>query len=99
MSQLEKEIEKYFVQEVKKMGGIALKLIILGLRGFPDRTILLPGGVVKFVELKRPKGGKASPHQIKWKKILTALGFDAQFLKNKDEVDDWITDLPTVDRR
>ena len=50
----EKIIEKKFVKAVKEAGGIAPKLICLGFDGMPDRIVLLPGGVMGFVEVKAP---------------------------------------------
>ena len=49
---LEKEIEKYLVSEVKKLGGTAYKFTSLGHAGVPDRLCLMPNGTVFFVELK-----------------------------------------------
>ena len=74
MTPLESEIEKEFCDHVAAVGGMALKLRIDGRRGFPDRTVLLPGGRILFVEFKRP-GGHTSYHQRDWIRWLTALGF------------------------
>ena len=41
---LEKTIEKCLVDEVKKQGGLALKLVSPGMNGLPDRLILMPNG-------------------------------------------------------
>lgn len=49
---LEKEIEKYLVTEIKKLGGTAYKFVSPGQAGVPDRICLLPNGVIFFVELK-----------------------------------------------
>lgn len=73
----ENVVEKCLVFEVEKRGGLALKTdLIPGFRGFPDRTVLLPGGKVYFIELKRP--GKKPRNQqalkISW---LVRLGFNA----------------------
>ena len=72
---LEKEIEQKLVSMVKKHGGLCLKWVCPGWLGVPDRIVLLPGGRVVFVELKRPKGGKMSSMQKWWAKKLTELGF------------------------
>ena len=58
----EKVIEQYFVAEVKKLGGIALKLNSTSMKGLPDRLILLPNGILFFAELKAT-GKKARPLQ------------------------------------
>ena len=69
----EKLIEQKLLKAVKVMGGIALKLIIPGFDGAPDRLILLPHGKLAFVELKAP-GKKMRPLQEKRKRQLEALG-------------------------
>lgn len=72
---LEKDIEKALGRLVGKYGGLCLKWVCPGWIGVPDRIVLLPGGRVAFVELKRPKGGKRSAMQIWWSKKLQELGF------------------------
>lgn len=71
----EAKVEADIVAWATSMGGVALKLKLEGVRGFPDRTILLPGGILLFVEVKEPKGGVVSQQQKDWIKKLTALGF------------------------
>ena len=39
----EREIEKYLVDRVKGMGGMALKFVSPGCTGVPDRLVILPG--------------------------------------------------------
>ena len=51
----EKYIEQKLVSEVKKRGGICLKLASTGLDGIPDRLVLMAKSRVAFVELKAPK--------------------------------------------
>lgn len=68
------DIEKPFVDYVASHGCIAFKLIILNKRGFPDRTVLVRGGKIFFVEFKR-ENKEPDPLQIKVKNILVKLGF------------------------
>ena len=75
MIQLEKEIEQSLVRLVRNHGGMCLKWVCPGWAGVPDRIILMPGGRVIFVELKRPKGGQLSSRQVWWMKKLKVLGF------------------------
>lgn len=69
------DIEAPFVRYAKRNGCQALKLIILRKRGFPDRTVLCPGGCIFFVEFKR-KGKKPNPLQKKVRAMLEELGFN-----------------------
>lgn len=86
--ELEKTLEDRCVAKIEARGGLALKLQIPGVRGFPDRSILLPAywGRIFYCEFKRLKTGAVSVQQHKWKRQLEALGFkvylvdtDAQF--------------------
>lgn len=76
MTTLERDIERKLTGLVKRHGGLCLKWVCPGWSGVPDRLILLPGGRIIFVELKRPKGGQFSKMQEWWAKKLTALGFN-----------------------
>lgn len=70
---LEADIEKEFVELCRQAGYLALKLTPPNVRGFPDRTVLLPGGHVVFVEFKTPTG-QLSKHQDEWIEKLVARG-------------------------
>ena len=67
-------IEDAFRDEVKRRGGLALKLTSQTMNGLPDRLVLLNGGRAAFVELKSP-GKIMRPLQVKRKEQLEALGF------------------------
>ena len=75
MTPMEKDIERALVEKVKQHGGYCLKWVCPGWSGVPDRIVILPGGRVVFVELKRPKGGRLSPMQKWWAKELINLDF------------------------
>ena len=70
----ESSIERRFVTEMKKHGGLAAKFVSPGFDGVPDRITLLPGGKVAFVELKAP-GKTLRPLQALRKEQLESLGF------------------------
>lgn len=84
--ELEAKLEDRCVAKAEARDGVALKLLLRGLRGFPDRTVMLPGRIIFFCEFKRQKLGRFSVQQATWRRILTILGFgvytidtDAQF--------------------
>lgn len=86
MTQLEREIEKKLRRLVESRRGWCLKWVCPGWSGVPDRILLLPGGRVIFVETKRPKGGKYSAMQDKWRDWLTELGFSYYRIKDHQEL-------------
>ena len=83
----ERSIELYLVHAVTDRQGLAIKLDPVNQRGAPDRLVLLPGGRVVFVEVKRPRG-RVSKHQRAWQRKLKRLGFETAIVQNKDEIDD-----------
>lgn len=55
----ESYVEARLVSAVKQKGGEVRKLAWVGRSSAPDRVVMLPGGVIIFVELKK-KGGAAT---------------------------------------
>ena len=51
---LERDIEAHLREGVKHLGGWYLKFVTPGFTGVPDRIVIMPGGRIAFVELKRP---------------------------------------------
>ena len=86
MTTLEKDVEQRLVRLIKNHGGLALKWVCPGWAGVPDRIVLLPGGRIYFVELKRPDG-RPSELQKAWAKKIRPLGFTVFFLFSKKQVD------------
>lgn len=87
-SELEYTVEDYLVASVELEGGVALKLRPPTGRGFPDRTVLLPGPWTAFAEVKRPKGGRFAKHQAEWFVALRAAGHLCFLLSSKADVDE-----------
>lgn len=83
MTALETEVESKLRKMVKRHGGKCVKWVCPGWTGVPDRIVFMPGGRVYFVETKRPKGGKYSAMQDKWRDWLHELG--AQYYRIKDD--------------
>ena len=88
-NELESNIEKYFVSQVRTAGGWPLKLVSPGTAGMPDRLVLWPGGIVNFVELKRP-GKKPRALQVARIKRLREYGQSAVWLSTKKDVDIYV---------
>lgn len=89
MTPLERDIEKKLRAIVGRHGGLCLKWVCPGWAGVPDRIVLLPGGRVFFVELKRPKGGKLSELQKWWGRKLGQLGFHHGVIWNQEDLDEF----------
>jgi len=89
----EKELEKYLTRRCKLFGFWALKLIILSIGGFPDRTLLMPSGRVAFCELKRDAKAKLRSNQVVMLKRLAGLGFSCYICCSKEQVDAMLKEL------
>lgn len=70
----EKAIEKELNKRVKAVGGLSIKMLAGHIAGLPDRLILLPKGILFFVEIKTT-GCKPSLIQRAIHKRLIKLGF------------------------
>lgn len=86
---LEKQIEAYFVKQVKELGGIAYKFTSPAHRGVADRVACLPNGSTWFVELKT-EGGRMSPLQKVFQSDMARLNQNYACLWSKEHVDEWI---------
>jgi hypothetical protein len=82
----EKIIEAHLGKEVKKLGGLSIKLITMHFLGLPDRLVLLPKARLFFVELKST-GKKPEKIQLYVHKQLRELGFEVYVIDTIREVD------------
>ena len=87
---IEKDIERKFVMEVKKRGGLCLKWVCPSFDGVPDRIVLLPDRKIGFVELKAP-GKKPRPLQASRHRLFASLGFKVFVVDSPDMIP------PTID--
>jgi len=88
----ERTIEAYLRDEVKKIGGLALKWVSPGNSGVPDRIVIVPGGRIVFVELKAP-GRKSTALQQHQQNRLRALGCDVRVIDSREGVDELVREL------
>lgn len=69
------DIEDHFCKQALKLKCKAVKLVYLNKKGWPDRTVICPGGKIFFIEFKR-KGKKPTPTQIAVRLMLESFGFE-----------------------
>lgn len=91
---LEKQIEKFLVDEVRKMGGIAYKFVSPGNDGVPDRIVVIDGHVI-FVELKT-ETGKLTEIQKRQIERLKKCGAKVEVLKGADDVKNFLDMLRNI---
>jgi len=91
----EKEIERALATEVKKRGGLAIKLVTPTLDGMPDRLVLMPNSKVGFVEVKAP-GLKPRALQLARHRMLRNLGFQVFVLDDKTQIGGMLDAIQTT---
>lgn len=91
----EKQIEQSLVKAVKNMGGIAPKFVSPGFDGMPDRIVLLPHGLMAFVEVKAPDK-KPRPLQVSRHGLLQRLGFKVYVLDDMNQIGGILDDIRTA---
>ena len=92
---LERQIEQKLVREVKKQGGLAIKLVPTSFVGVPDRLILMAKGRLAFVEVKR-RGEKPRNIQKKRHEQIRRLGFKVFVLDNESQIGGLIDEIFTT---
>lgn len=88
----EASIEGYLCACARDAGGMCIKLNPAGYVGIPDRLVVLPGGWICFVEVKKPKGGVIGRAQSWWRDQLVSLGCRHDFALTRDDVDAIVED-------
>lgn len=92
MGRKENRVEQLLCSGVKELGGKTFKFISPGMAGVPDRIVIMPGGIVHFVELKSDDG-RPSRQQKRRISQLGKLGVTALVLRGRDEVLRYIDNL------
>lgn len=91
----EKALEKRLVDDVRKRGGIALKLTGQFHRGMPDRLVLLPYRLVAFCEMKST-GELPTELQELTMKSLRLMGFPCYVIDTTEALEEF---LDMLDKR
>lgn len=88
---LEKEVEKRLLRLLGKPGEfvVAIKMALIGNRGWPDRLIILPNARVCWVELKRPDGKLSAIQKVRIK-TLRSMGHDVEVFDDATEAAEWV---------
>ena len=89
---LEKDIERKLVRGIQIQGGMCRKFVSPGWAGAPDRIVLLPGGRMYFIEMKRP-GEEPEPLQQHRIEELRVLGFKARSINNEEDVNNFLKEI------
>lgn len=89
----EREVEAHLRRRVEQAGGRCEKFIPDLDNGMPDRIVLLPRGVLVWVETKKPKGGKVEKLQEFQHDRLRKLGQRVEVVWTKEEADKLVDDL------
>lgn len=87
---LESVVEEDLKAIVKAAGGLCLKLPANLYRGIPDRMVLLPGGKLIFVELKRLKKSRVMAKQSHFSETLLTLGFLCVIIHGRPDLDNFV---------
>lgn len=98
MGKLESEVESEVRAWVEDQGGKWVKLLADGRRGIPDNLLIFPPLKIEgflfplhvIIELKRPVGGKLSPHQERWLRDLSGLEQPVAVCKSLEHVQDFV---------
>lgn len=95
----ESTIEDYLNAKIAEHGGFTRKIQYIGRRGCADRLVVLPGGILDLVELKRPDVNTAAPHQQREHRLFRDRGVHVYLLNTKELIDEYIktrtTSVPT----
>lgn len=85
----EAALEKKLKKRIEDKGGLCLKWVSPGCTGVPDRIVLLPGGRVIFVEVKRPgvKDGR-TPRQKRVAGQLEELGLTVIRMSSMEDIEE-----------
>lgn len=89
----EGRIQAYAMAEFKKLGGLVRKLRYEGRNGCPDLLVILPGGLVVFVEVKKDERTRPDPHQLREHERMRQRGAIVRNIGSKEQVNELVAEL------
>ena len=89
---LEKELERKFVNILRKKGCIVYKFVSPGNAGVPDRLVITPKGTVHFAELKQ-KGKLLRPLQVMQAKRLAKNNVKVHLVDSLEAIQTFIEEV------
>lgn len=87
MSTPEGRVQKYAKERFEAIGGLVRKLSYESRAGAPDLLVILPGGIVWFVEVKKDESTKPDPHQIREHERIRKRGANVFVVGSFKQVD------------
>lgn len=94
----EKNYEIKLRKEIKKRGGVALKMVCPGHAGATDRIVLVPDELIWFVEAKKT-GKDLSPLQKVFKKLVERMAFKHRKIDSMQSVDNFLAEVDAAIRK
>jgi hypothetical protein len=88
----EGRIQAYAMVEFKKLGGLVRKIRYEGRNGCPDLLVILPGGLVVFVEVKKDERTGPDPHQVREHKRMRQRGAIVRTIGSKEQVNELVAE-------
>jgi len=87
--ELERDVETYLVRKVEELGGLCMKY---GVDGWPDRIVLLSGGLTIWCELKRWNGTLAPLQEHRMFELMKRDQI-VRVVWSKQDVDDMLSEI------
>lgn len=88
----EGRVQKYAKERFEAIGGLVRKLSYEGRSGAPDLLVILPGGVIWFVEVKKDENTKPDPHQLREHERIRKRGANVFVVGSIKQIDTLIAD-------
>lgn len=88
----EGKIQKYAKERFEALGGLVRKLSYENRVGAPDLLVILPGGIVWFVEVKKDERTKPDPHQLREHERMRKRGANVFVVGSIKQIDTLIAD-------